>query len=66
MLEDKKRYLTLLVKVAALLSINVVPSLDSAVSQFGGDRFKEEIQKYSMEYQVCLFVLYNVENPSIP
>ena len=61
MLDDKKRYLTLLVKVAALLSINVVPSLDVAVAQFGGDRFKEEIAKLSVEYKVhsdlwCYFV----------
>lgn len=52
MIENKQRYMNLVIKVGTLLSINITPSLDSVMEKFGGNRYKEEVIRMAEEYRV--------------
>lgn len=52
MLEDQKKYKALVIKVATLLSIPVVPTLDEVIEKYGGTRFKPDIQRMTDKYKV--------------
>lgn len=54
MLDDRRLYMNLVIKVATLLSINLTPSLDRVVERFGGERYKEKIKQIEEEYKVHL------------
>lgn len=52
MIENRQRYMNLVIKVGTLLSINTTPSLDSVMEKFGGNRYKEEAIRMAEEYRV--------------
>ena len=52
MLQSKKQYMDLLTKVATLLSIPVVPTLETVLEKFGGTRYKAEVTRLTEEYKV--------------
>ena len=52
MLEDQRKYNNLVIKVAILLSIPVVPTLDEVIEKYGGIRFKPDIQRMAEKYKV--------------
>lgn len=52
MLEDQRKYKNLVIKVAILLSIPVVPTLDEVIKKYGGIRFKPDIQRMAEKYKV--------------
>lgn len=54
MIEDRRRYKNLVIKVATLLSIQVIPSLDEVIEKYGGTRFKPDIQRMTEKYKVGL------------
>ena len=54
MLQSKKQYMDLLTKVATLLSIPVIPSLEIVLEKFGGTRYKAEIIRLTEEYKVMI------------